>query len=462
MAMNQPSSSPLSLTEAIARFAVDRAPAPESALAVARLSLADWAACAIAGQDEPVSRILRALAEDEGGRPQASVFGMAGQVPARMAALVNGAISHALDYDDTHFAYVGHPSVAVFPAALAMAERQDASAAAFLDAALSGMEAACRIGSWLGTAHYTHGFHQTATAGAFGATVAAGRLLGLDLTRMRHALGLVSTRASGLKSQFGTMGKPFNAGIAAANGVEAALLAAQGFVSRPDGIECAQGFGATHAGESLAHAGGEPAAALDGLGQVWWIEAVSHKFHACCHGLHAVLEALGGLRKAHGFAPAQVKSVALRVNPRWLGVCNIAQPSTGLEAKFSYRLTSAMVLAGLDTAALATFSDAICQDAALNALRDTVVVEGDWQVADTAAIVRIMLADGSSSENFADIDTPMPLVDKQARIAAKVRALVSEAGARSLLDTIASLDGLSASDLTAVFTSAWSHSCIQS
>ena len=77
----------------------------------------------------------------------------------------------------------------------------------------------------LGRKHYERGFHQTATAGAFGATVAAGRLLGLTSEQMRNALSLVGTRASGLKSQFGTMGKPFNAGVAASNGVEAALLA---------------------------------------------------------------------------------------------------------------------------------------------------------------------------------------------------------------------------------------------
>ena len=117
--------------------------------------------------------------------------------------------------------------------------------------------------------------------------MAAARLLGLDEERARHALGIASTRTSGLKSQFGTMGKPYHAGMAAANGVEAALLAAAGFVSRPDGLDCAQGFGETHAG-----AGIDPAAILDGLGRDFIFEAVQHKFHACCHGTHAALDAL--------------------------------------------------------------------------------------------------------------------------------------------------------------------------
>ena len=138
--------------------------------------------------------------------------------------MVNGAISHALDYDDTHFAHVGHLSVGIYPAVLAIAEQTDATASQVVAAFLVGAEAAIRTGCLLGTAHYNKGFHQTATAGAFGATLAAGRLLNLDEAALRHALGLCASRAAGLKSQFGTMGKPVNAGLSASNGVELSLI----------------------------------------------------------------------------------------------------------------------------------------------------------------------------------------------------------------------------------------------
>lgn len=418
-----------SITARIAAFAV--APAPEippSGLAVARLSLMDWAAVALAGLDEPVARIVREMVAEEAGNGQATLLGLGRKVPARAAALAHGALSHALDYDDTHFANVGHPSVAIFPAALAVAERQDASGAAFLEAALFGMEAACRIGHWLGTGHYNHGFHQTATAGAFGAAVAAGRLLGLSQERMQHALGIVATRASGLKSQFGTMGKPFNAGIAASNGVEAALLAARGFVSRPDGIECLQGFAETHAGECR-----DLEASLAGLGTEFWFETVQHKFHACCHGTHATLEALNALRQRPDFSLSGVKGVALRVNPRWLRVCDIPAPQTALEAKFSYRLTSAMALAGLDTGALDVFSPETCARADLLPLRDRVSVAGDAAISDTAAHVRLDMAGGAALETFVDLDTPLPLTERRAKIAAKVRALLPDASASTVM-----------------------------
>jgi 2-methylcitrate dehydratase PrpD len=446
-----------SITARIAAFAADHDLRPAvSALDVAKLSLMDWAAVSLAGLDEPVAAMTRALVAEEAGAPQATALGLKEKVPARAAALANGALSHALDYDDTHFAYVGHPSVAVFPAALAAAERQGASGAAFLEAALMGMEAAARIGHWLGTGHYNHGFHQTATAGAFGATVAAGRLLGLDTERMRHALGLAATRASGLKSQFGTFGKPYNAGIAASNGVEAALLAAQGFVSRPDGLECVQGFGDTHAGECR-----DVEASLAGLGHDWWFEAVQHKFHACCHGTHAALDALRRLAAEPGTGPERIVAVQLKVNPRWLRVCDIREPRTGLEAKFSYRLTSAMALAGHDTGSLGAFTDAACADPALLLLRDKVEVAGDPAVSDTAAEVLLTLADGTFRGATADLDAPLPFAERRGRIEEKLRALLAPraaAAVRGLFDDVERLGAAEIAGLLASLAAAASSS----
>lgn len=408
-------------TARFAGFAVDVV-SGEAARHILRLSLLDWAACAIGGADEPVARILRDMAVEDGGQAEASVVGAAGRLPARAAALVNGAASHALDFDDTHFAHIGHPSVAVIPAALAVAEKTGADDGAFADAALVGAELSVRLGVWLGRGHYQTGFHQTATAGLFGAAAAAGRLLGLDAGQMAHALGLAATRAAGLKSQFGTMGKPYHAGMAAAAGVECAALAARGFVSRPDGIECAQGFGATHAGIA-------DAAAFDGMGEAWLFETVSHKFHACCHGTHAVLEALAGI--APGVTASEVSAVEIAVHPRWLTVCDLPEPATGLEAKFSFRLTAAMVLAGQDTGLSGTFTDAATRDPALVALRDRVRVSGDDGLSETAARVRVTGA-GRVTEAAHDIAAPLAADVLDARLRAKAAGLLGAERAGAL------------------------------
>jgi len=278
---------------------------------LAKLSLFDWLVVGKAGSTEPVSRIVSDFIMEEGGEPQSSVFGLPLKLPARAAAMANGTISHALDYDDTHFAHVGHLSVGIMPAALAVGEAVNASGTSVLEAFIIGAEAACRIGITFGRQHYEAGFHQTATAGAFGATIAAGRLMGLSSVEMQMALGIVSTRASGLKSQFGTMGKPFNAGIAASNGVEAVKLASRGFISSDDGLSGPQGFIQTH-----SHNPNYREAWIDAPPARFIFEDNKYKLHACCHGTHAMIEAL--LQELHErpFLPNDVMTLTLIVNPR--------------------------------------------------------------------------------------------------------------------------------------------------
>ena len=407
---------------------------PGSARRMARFSLYDWLVCGRAGIAEPLAGKLRDFATSEGGKPQASIFG-GPSLPARAAALVNGATSHALDYDDTHFGHIGHPSVAIYPAALAAGELAGAAAAAVADAFLVGAEASVRIGMILGAAHYNRGFHQTATAGAFGATIAAGRLLGLSRPEMRAALGLCATRASGLKSQFGTMGKPYNAGIAASNGVECAELARRGFTSADDGIFGQQGFVPTHS---------------DAIGNGAWdrpppgtflFEDVKYKLHACCHGTHAMIEALLALPRP--VAAEEVRAFRLSTNPRWLKVCDIKRPRTGLEIKFSYNWLAGMVLSGIGTADDRVYTDALANDAGLGRFADRVKVTGDESVADMQAEGEIELADGTTLPFRHDLAVRLPPDRIERSLRAKAEALLGEEGER-IWSAVAGLDGLDA------------------
>ncbi|HEX4769112.1 MAG TPA: MmgE/PrpD family protein [Lichenihabitans sp.] len=418
---------------------------PRGALTLAGFSLFDWLVVARAGCNEPLSRIVRDFVCDEGGRPVATLAGSGSKAPARAAALVNGTISHALDYDDTHFAHVGHLSVGILPAALAVAEQVNAPAVAVRDAFVIGAEAACRVGMVLGRGHYERGFHQTATAGAFGAAIAAGRLLGLTEARMRNALSLVATRASGLKSQFGTMGKPFNAGIAAANGVEAASLAQRGFVSCDDGIGGPQGFIDTHALEAS-----EAAAWTDPPPATFIFEDNRYKLHACCHGLHAMIDALLEVRRNRDLEPDRVARILVRTNPRWLRVCDIKRPRTGLEAKFSYGMLAAMVLHGISTAADGSYTDALGADPALLAVAQRVDVAGDPCVSDTAAEVLITLESGERIETGHDLAAPLSASALELGLRDKARALLGEATAERLWSGVATLERRSARDLAAL------------
>lgn len=390
------------ITEILLHYA--RATPPAVEVAIMRLSLLDWAVCGIAGHAEGGFAHWAACLSSPG--PAARFDGC--RSTAGEAALVNGTLSHALDYDDTHFAHIGHPSVAVVPAALAVAELREASMPDMLDAALAGAEASVAVGLWLGREHYQIGFHQTATSGAFGATVAAGRVLDLNENQMRHALGLCSTMASGLKSQFGTMGKPLNAGLAARTGVEAAVWAQNGMISSTEGLDGALGFGTTHHGVKAD------------VPFAWRMGDVSHKFHACCHGLHACLEALAQVEDLQ-----HAQTVEIFTHPRWLTVCNIPDPETGLEAKFSYRHVAAMAAHGISTADIRHFADDCASDATLVAWRQRVSVTANPDLSETEARV---LIDGRSYS--ADLTTLQEVGQREGRVMKKARALV---GARANL-----------------------------
>ena len=429
------------MTKVLALAALLDESLPQTGRTLAGLSLFDWLVVARAGAGEPLSTIIQHFVAHEGGRPEASVVGLAIKVPARAAALANGTISHALDYDDTHFAHVGHLSVGIMPAALAAGETANSSAEAVRDAFLVGAEVACRIGLVLGRKHYERGFHQTATAGAFGATVAAGRLFGLAPDQMRHALSLVSTRVSGLKSQFGTMGKPFNAGIAASNGVEAALLAQRGMVSCNDGLGALQGFIDTHAEEALeAEAWANPPPSR------FLFEDNKYKLHACCHGTHAMLNALTEACRYRDLTPDRVESVVLRTNPRWLRVCDIKAPRTGLEAKFSYGLLAGMALAGVDTAAERSYTDSLCTDPILLGVARRVIVKGDASVSDTAAELVLTLQGGEEISVRHDLAARIPEAELERELRDKAAALLGSATADRLWIATSGLADRSARD----------------
>ena len=426
----------------LAALDASRLPAASRRLAV--LSLFDWMTVAIAGADAPLCGIVRAQALAEGGSPMASLVGSGTMLPARAAALVNGTVSHALDYDDTHFAHIGHLSVGIYPAALAAAEERGASAAAVRDAFLVGAEGACRLGMVLGRGHYQRGFHQTATAGAFGATIAASRIYGLDRAQTRAALSLVATRASGLKSQFGTMGKPFNAGISASNGVEAASLARRGFTSCDDGIEGPQGFIETHADSpDLDTPWNDPPPGH------FVFDTINYKLHACCHGTHAMIEALLNARRDGKLQETFLRRIVVKTNPRWLKVCDIKTPRTGLEVKFSYCWLAAMVVRGINTSSEKAYQDELCEAQNLLRLAACVEVIGDGNLSDTETVVNLQ-SDGSTALYTHDLSAPVPHDELAQGLRTKAEGLLGATRAERLWDAIRNIEALPAAALGAL------------
>jgi 2-methylcitrate dehydratase PrpD len=414
---------------------------PEPVREVARQCVLDYLGCAIAGAGDPLVGMLLDEVAEAGGTAQASVVGYSSRLPALSAALVNGAAGHALDYDDVNIAMPGHPSVAVLPGLLALAELRGSSGREVLAAFVAGYETACHIGAALSPGHYAQGFHSTATIGSFGAAAACARLLGLDAETIATALGIAGTQAAGLKSQFGTMCKPFHAGKAAQNGLLAARLAARGFSSRTDLIECVQGFAATHGPDFSP----EAAAAAPAGG--FYLLANLFKYHAACYFTHAPIECARELRRRYGLTPDSIAGVTLCIDASTDRVCNIAAPVDGLQSKFSLRQTVAMALAGIDTASLSAYGEATAQDPALVRLRGRVMIDFQQNWPQTVAEIEVELADGSRVRARRDSGIPAADIAEQGRrLAAKFDSLVEPvlgaARARELRETVAGLDGI--------------------
>jgi 2-methylcitrate dehydratase PrpD len=435
-------SSGMNLTRTLAEraVAVSYEALPEEVRALARQCILDYLGVGLAGADDALVGILLDEASEAGGTAQAGVIGHTARLPMAAAALVNGAIAHALDYDDVNLAMPGHPSVAILPALLALAEERKASGKAVIAAFVAGYETCCRIGAALRPGHYNRGFHATGTVGAFGAAAACAHLLGLDAEATGRALGIAGTQSAGLKSQFGTMCKPFHAGKAAQNGLLAARLAARGFSSRPDLIECEQGFAATHAPDF------RPEKALAEPKHGFHIFANLFKYHAACYMTHAPIECGRQLRE-QGIAPADIAAIDLRLHQATDRVCNIPEPVDGLQAKFSLRQTVAMALSGVDTASLGAYSAATATDPALVALRQRVNFDFREDYPEAGAEITVALKDGRSLTAAFDAGLPMADIAAQGRrLAEKFDALaapvVGAARARELREAILGLDTL--------------------
>jgi 2-methylcitrate dehydratase PrpD len=375
---------------------------------VARQCLLDWLGVTLAGAADDTVRILRDEALEQGGTAQASLVGGPGRLSVLQAALLNGTAGHALDYDDVHYAMPGHPTAPVAPAVLALAERDGSSGSDVLTAFVAGVETECRVGRFVTQEHYERGWHATATLGHFGAAAGAARLLGLDADTIATALGIAGTQAAGFKSLFGTMCKPLHAGKAAANGLHSALLAARGFTARPDILECPQGFAATQSPTRDDDA-------LDGIDDHFFTRDVLFKFHAACYGTHSTIEAARSLVAHQQVNPAEIQAVEIRIGARYLKMCAIPRPTTGLEAKFSLAMTCAMALSGVSTASPDRYDEALCALPELDKLISRTTVTPSDEYADATSEVIVSLSNGVVYRVRGDVSQAAEDVAEQGR-----------------------------------------------
>jgi len=355
----------------LADFVVDAGP-PAAARAAAARALLDTVGVALAGAGEPAARAVQRVIAPDGCGP-CRVLGTAMQVSAGHAALANGTAAHALDYDDMCFVSLAHPSAPLVAAALAAAESTGACGRALLEAYVVGFELEGRLGRAMNPRHYQRGWHCTSTLGTIGAAAAAARLLGLDPGAAGHALSIAASEASGLKENFGTMVKPLHAGLAARNGVLAALLAKAGMTASAAAIDGPQGFLAAMDSECRSIDG----AAAD-LGARWEIieTGITVKLYPSCAGTHPTIDALLDLRRRERFTADDVEAIDVGVDPIVPTILIYDRPSSGLEGKFSMPFCAAAAVVN-GRVGIETFDAAQLANPAVLALQSRVTMRVD-------------------------------------------------------------------------------------
>ncbi len=332
---------------------------PPDAVEAAKGAIIDCLACALAGSVEPLAQVLSDFVNANGGVPSATVIGRGFQTSSADAALINGAMSHALDYDDITRAIKGHPTAVLLPGTLALAEEQGSSGGELLLAYMLGFEVACSVGEAMSVAYSDDlGWHPTGPLGALGAAAAASRILGLDTQHTAMAVSLAASQAAGLRANFGTMTKPFHAGAACRAGVVSAKLIKAGFTAGDDAIEARFGFMRAFSGGQ----GYDPDQVLQNLGEKCYLveSGIEIKKYPCCGSAHLALDAMSTLLAKERVDAEEVEKVDVLVDfdpPRSL---IHYRPKIALEGKFSmqYCLAASMLDGGVG---LNSFTDSQVQ-----------------------------------------------------------------------------------------------------
>lgn len=380
-----------SLTEKTARLICGFAGTviPEEAFYRSKIAVVDCVGVALAGSREPVGRIMLEYARSLSGGGEATIWGTAHKVAAAEAALVNGTMSHALDYDDMNRSMLGHPSAVLVPPLFAVAEKIHLSGRKLLEGYIIGLEVMARLGRIFGPQAYEKSWHPTAIFGVVGACASTSYLLRLSYDQTLNAIGIAASEASGIKKNFGSMTKSLHAGSAARKGVWAAMLAEKGLTADSQALDGTFGFMEMFDGRPYEpEAAGDPDKPLEILDP-----GLVFKQYPCCGGLHSLLDNILGLRQTEGIKPEQVAAIECRVHPHKIAYLDRSQVQTGLEAKFSIQYCVAAALCygevGLDR-----FSEESVARPETQALMKKVRITSDEALGGFGSEVKVRTSDG--------------------------------------------------------------------
>jgi 2-methylcitrate dehydratase PrpD len=304
----------------------------ENTIAEAKRCILDGVGVTIAGSRKEAAQFSRDFVREIGGKQQATTLGIDSiKTSATNAALVNGVACHILDFDDIQIILGGHPTAVILPVVLALGEFKKATGKEILAAFILGVEVSCKIGRGVNPSHYQSGYHVTSTIGILGAVASAGRLLGLNHEEFLSAFGIAGSMSSGLKENFGTMTKSLHAGLAASNGIAAAMLAKKGCTASKRILEGDLGFCNVLAkGAKLGNIVGH-------LGNPWEIQnpGITRKKYPSCGRTHTAIDSLLGIVRENRINEEDLEEITCATDDVAFDILIHPEPKTELEAKFS-------------------------------------------------------------------------------------------------------------------------------
>jgi 2-methylcitrate dehydratase PrpD len=406
----------------------------------------DQVTCAIAGSAMPVSRALLQYFEETDATRVASVVGTRTRLSAQNAALVNGANTHGLDFDDGHTNGSAHPSGVIFPAVLAAAEQYGATPQRIIVAAVMGYDVMCRIAAAGHPSTARRGWHNTAIAGVFGAAAAVSKLLRLDSEQTRNALGLAGSFAGGIREYLdeGAEIKRLHPGKAARDGLLCAEFAKRGITGPSKVLEGRYGFGNVHADGEMKWD-----RLVLGLGERYEIESAYFKPYPCCRHYHSVIDGILSLREQHGFTQSQVKHIHIGLYAVGVNGHDHKHFDNLLDAQMSAPVAAALAVVDGDIAAQRFLPESLERPEVQRLIEasDTAVDEECERIypGRRSGVVRIELNDRRSFEKRVldpkgEGENPMTDVDLQRKFTVNCEPVVGKAKCERLRQVIWSFD----------------------
>ena len=361
---------------------------PPEIIDLALQALVDHLGCAVGASNDAPARPVRATVKRWNAQGKSRIY-MGGLTTPALAALANGTMAHAMDYDDTHAGGAGHPGGPCWSAALAVAQDVGASEKDTLAAFITGFDVQGKLGGgWVpgtGRSLQRRGWHPTSIFGRVGAAAVTSVLMGLDEQRIAYALGVAATTAAGVVGSFGTHGKPFHSGKASMDGILSAQLAADGFVSATHLYELEKGLLDVLIQDRKV----EPPP-LD-FETKWELNENQIKPFASCRGTHSSIQAAKSLASRIG--GRKIVKVHAKVHPHALVVAGKTSPRTPLEGKFSVSFCIALGLSGYRLVQ-SDFTEAALNDPRVAEILPLVKLEAVPDQPGWTAYVDVTLEDG--------------------------------------------------------------------